>query len=394
MRAKSLAKQSGTVFLLMTVSIFALLGMIGVALDLGQAYTMKTRLQNGLDAAALSAGTALLGGGEDAATEVGRDTFTQFISKDGNYELADIDPAAVEFTFSSSLLDWGAAGTSSFVRAALYDFTEPSYLIRVFGFETKTVAASATAGPIPIEACRVAPIFVCALNAADSACTGGVGDTCYGLTLGQRGPLTQPPGQAAAGPGNYGFIVPDGTPVSELKDIAAGTIDICKGNLQNLTGQHVGQIRDGIDSRIVDTAQGNFNPPPPDFDQTIYTDPSNNYGTYEANYQANGYATQIFSPRYKRREFVVPIVDCALVDFSGGSSTAEEFSAAILRKACFFLTERYHFNGPVGERGVYGEFYVSGGGIGRCLSTGQATGNPEDDPYKIILYKDPGTNDS
>ena len=51
----TLRKQKGTVIVLTALSLIVILGMIGLAIDLGHAYVNKTRLQNALDATALSA---------------------------------------------------------------------------------------------------------------------------------------------------------------------------------------------------------------------------------------------------------------------------------------------------------------------------------------------------
>jgi hypothetical protein len=52
-------EQRGSVLILVTIGMVVLLGIAGLALDMGHAYLMKTRLQTALDAAALSGAKTL-----------------------------------------------------------------------------------------------------------------------------------------------------------------------------------------------------------------------------------------------------------------------------------------------------------------------------------------------
>ncbi len=53
------SKQHGIVIPLVAIALLALLGVTGLAVDMGHMYENKTRLQNAVDAAALSAAKTL-----------------------------------------------------------------------------------------------------------------------------------------------------------------------------------------------------------------------------------------------------------------------------------------------------------------------------------------------
>nr|NDG08245.1 pilus assembly protein TadG [Oxalobacteraceae bacterium] len=62
MRRATLHKsQQGAVAVIFAIVITAMIGMAGLALDLGQLYVAKTELQNAADACALSAALSLSG---------------------------------------------------------------------------------------------------------------------------------------------------------------------------------------------------------------------------------------------------------------------------------------------------------------------------------------------
>ncbi|MFP5305808.1 MAG: TadE/TadG family type IV pilus assembly protein, partial [Gammaproteobacteria bacterium] len=70
-------RQSGIALILVTIGALALLGMAGLALDMGMAYIAKSRLQNAVDAAALDGAKVLNDTGSvSAATTAALATFS------------------------------------------------------------------------------------------------------------------------------------------------------------------------------------------------------------------------------------------------------------------------------------------------------------------------------
>ena len=76
-------KQRGAIVPAVVIALPVLLLAAGWALDFGHTFVNKTRLQNALDATALSAAIALIRMSkktQGAATDAGRETFDQFHS--------------------------------------------------------------------------------------------------------------------------------------------------------------------------------------------------------------------------------------------------------------------------------------------------------------------------
>ena len=162
-------KQKGVVGILVVVGLVALLAMAGLALDSGHAMLNKTRLQNAVDAAALSGAKELdLTGGDvflaRAAVEA---TFAANGTSVGNNEMgaayAD-GTIQLEIQFSKTL-DPFVPGTApaEYVRVRARNFRMTEWFSVVVGATGKMVAATAVAGPSPTinTACNLAPMMVC-----------------------------------------------------------------------------------------------------------------------------------------------------------------------------------------------------------------------------------------
>lgn len=94
--------QRGAVAIIVAISIFVLVGMLGLVLDLGHLYVAKTELQNAADAAALSGAKELKGtvDGVDSAL-----TWAHATALQNNYDLnatpVSLDAGNLEFSTSS-----------------------------------------------------------------------------------------------------------------------------------------------------------------------------------------------------------------------------------------------------------------------------------------------------
>src|SRR5690606_19982539 len=81
--------QRGSIMVVAVISLVALFGLAALALDGGHVLLNKTRLQNAVDAAALSAAKTLEDTGDTLlAEQAGRNTFDQVANSTGSNELA------------------------------------------------------------------------------------------------------------------------------------------------------------------------------------------------------------------------------------------------------------------------------------------------------------------
>lgn len=363
------------------IAMLALLGVTGLALDMGHAYLNKTRVQNALDAAALSAAKTL----DQTASTTQADTagtaaFNQTIAANGNREMAGL---TVAFTYSHQLNPFPTAGTPVFVRARLGGagvFSRPSWFIQVLGFANTTVGGSAVAGPSPTinqNLCNVIPVMPCG--------TPGIPD--FGYTPGSTWELktgSDNPNQPwDVGPGNYQNIdlgCPHGGGGGAcIRDGMAGAYDQCliSGNSVNTKpGNNVGPNAQGMNTR--------FGCPPPGcgpVDTSLYPPDKvtnagpNSYPDTYAQYKTD-YTNQAWdypNGGEQRRVVVVPVGNCT-------GTTSGAGSVPLLGFACFFLTQPADHNG---QQTIYGEF------ISRCEAQGVPGPTPSlTGPTTIILYKD------
>jgi Flp pilus assembly protein TadG len=202
--AKPFSKQQGTVLVLTTLSLFVLMGMAGLAIDVSRTLVNKTIEQNAADAAAVSAAIRLneyndpaTNVDEVAAETAGRATYNLFKIFPGNGEingeLADTD---FNFTFTksndlSASPTWTSATATldaNFVRVATNNMAVNTWFAGIGfpgmpGFSSLNVSSSAVAGFVPIAPCDLEPIMLCSDSPAspDKNCTDG---QCYGYTVG------------------------------------------------------------------------------------------------------------------------------------------------------------------------------------------------------------------
>jgi len=299
----SLSKSKGSVLVITALSLVALMGVAGLAIDLSHAEVDKTRLQNLADSLALSAAIRLNESNnaanstdEVAAETYAKDkTFNWFKASDGNVEIANgglcsssgtpsvTTCSKITFTFAkitnlntSKAEDWVAAASindANFARVTVDAMNVPTWFGRIFGINNTVVSASAVAGETPIAPCNLAPIMMCAnTSPVDKDCSDG---TCYGYTINNIYCLTPgisgSTGKCAAssnsawGPGNVGFVnlgdddgafpeLPNGA--STLGDCLAKAPECqnyCTSNTGNLTemppksGLDWGQVERGIE---------------------------------------------------------------------------------------------------------------------------------------------------
>lgn len=426
-RYGSKGRQKGAVLALFAISMVLLIAMAGLALDVSHAYVDKTRLQNAVDAAAISGAFTLMNT-QDGTTA--RDDALETFKADLEAEFGTT--LIPEVRFSDNLSPWGGYDytavdpDSRFVQVSLLDrggtdntFQMPAWLTRILGWNTLPVGASATAGPIRAAPCKIEPLIAC--GDPNLPCTDPT-STCYGF---DRTQYTGQPGEnppeecylkgCSNGNCNSDNTVAGGCGVQGGGAAGGITGDIGPGNFYTarLACPGANCLRDafkhestfncvdlGADvttepgnmvgpmKQAYNTKFGDFNGPvnstewPPD---TITTETYGGGTLFYDDYSnpalqgALGYSTNNNALDDKRAMNII-IADCA--GKNGGLS-----DLPILTIGCFFGTQK--MTGGGNEVVVWGQF-VSG----QACGGNEITLDPTLDTFKIVLYKDPDTEDS
>lgn len=419
-------KQKGVVGILVIVGLVALLAMAGLALDSGHAMLNKTRLQNAVDAAALSGAKELdLTGGDvflaRAAVEA---TFGANSTSVGNNEMgvayAD-GTIQLEIQFSKTL-DPFVPGTApaEYVRVRARNFRMTEWFSVVVGATGKMVAATAVAGPSPTinTACNIAPMMVCGAPEKTEEEPNG-GPPFFGYAEGEPDILkTSFNDTDNVGPGNFQLIrLGDDVGGKDLRLSLAGRFSGCATTgktVETEPGNKVEPVATGINTRFgnyggslnsIPNAESLY---PPDV-ITKQTSPrigpcdSDDYKMCQSDgvtpietadnlsYDYDQYQLALDNPlaynkpppigRHLRRELTLPIGDCS-------GTTNGQGTVPVLGFGCFFLLQEA---GTVGNDSyVYGQF------IRDCNAGGMPGPYPGDGPglYIIQLYKDPDSPDA
>lgn len=409
-------RQRGAVVVLVAAGLVAIIGMAGLALDLGDSYWSKTRLQNALDAAALSGAKTLDQGGTTVQADT--DAVTTF-NQHPDMSAAGLTPVT-EFSATLNPFTPGATETSvppaKYVRAFVANYPLAVGFASVLGITSRSVAGTAVAGPRPICAppppnppvCDLAPIMMCGdANNPDTDCSDGA---CFGYPVPSNPPnpeaiLKTGAGSGwAVGPGNFQLVqLSCGTGGACVRDAMAGGSQ-CLTNASSVTtkpGNTVGPVSQGLNTRF-NIYQGPVSSAQYPPDTVTYYDPNANTNASPPTLNTFWY-TSGFKGGYKyytppdvppqtagigvpeRRILAVPIGDCT-------GTTNGQGNVPVLGFGCFFMTRPAAHQGNVQE--VYGEL------IGQCAAAGPGPTpgpNPCTTPtpfVEIVLFNDPGGDDS
>ncbi len=388
-------KQQGAVLVLFIAGALVLIGMAGLAMDMGHSYLNKTRLQNALDAAALS-GAKTLNDGSDIPTARADALSTFNAHLEG--EMGDISPVPV-FEFSQTLVSFVSGSVepdARYVRAKVSDFQTVTGLSRVIPGvgNTQNITGSAVAGPSPPlgtgggEVCDIAPVLMCG-DPSDTDCSDG---SCYGYDMGAEEEIAlkthagNEKKEWAVGPGNFQLIELDcGPGGSCVREELAGGYSGCATQGDTVTtkpGNTVGPVAQGFNTRFAQYQGGmSSNEYPSD---TVTHNAGNFWYDDYLSRQQNGLLDQqlvadggIGVPM--RRVMTVPIGNC-------DGTTNGHGDVSVLGFGCFFMTQPTSHSGK--SQTIYGQF------IENCSAKGSIGENPPgpgDGPYlfKVILYKDP-----
>lgn len=169
--------QRGVVAIIVGLSLTAMVGFIGLALDGGRLYLAKTELQNAADACALAASYELTGAPTIPVASFER---AELVGKDVGarhkvlFQGATIAGGDITVSFGTALSGsgWsaaaGAPGTSKYVRCVIERAGIAPNLMQVLGIGESTVRALATATLAPAQTTCALPMALCARGAAPS----------------------------------------------------------------------------------------------------------------------------------------------------------------------------------------------------------------------------------
>ena len=409
-------RQRGIVAVIVAIGLVAMLGMVGFALDSGHMILNKSRLQNTVDAAALSAAKVLDATDSEAqATTAARSLFD--LNAANHAELGRVMSGAdITVQFSNTLNPFAPGTTpANYVRVVANDFTMWTSFTSLVGFNDSRVAASAVAGPsAPVgmtegnEACDLVPMMVCA-----DMSPGAPGDWGFrtdNVSLLKYGSGNQ--GSPDMGPGNYQLIRLGGPGGNIVRQNLAGGYDQCidpSGVVETQPGNVVGPVTQGLNTRFGDYGGGGVNSTdyPPD---KVTTNPNpeldlaNDGETVilrrggpvthinQLNFKYDDYLSRLSNGPFdypngkpKRRVVAVPFVDCS-------TPHQGQTTLPVVGLGCFFLLQPAVHQGQ--ENHVFGQY------IGECGADGTPgpvpNPNPEENTgiYKIVLHNDPGSPDS
>lgn len=232
--------QNGAVAIIVAISLPILIGMAGLALDLGKLYITKTELQNATDACALAAAVELDGTesqfakAESAGIAVGQLNKSYFQSAVVKFALND----AIKFSqqlngtylTKTSALGTGKSSDYQFVQCSANHINIPNYLVPVLNVLGSTVAdssdvvAAAVASNRPGQSTCAIPIGLCSTQVSD---TTPVGTWLEGIQTAQGS--NQDDG-SFSGYFKWVDFTEGGGGARELKDVLAGNKD-CKTNI-------------------------------------------------------------------------------------------------------------------------------------------------------------------
>jgi Flp pilus assembly protein TadG len=258
-------RQEGSVSVLMVIALAVMAMMAALALDGGHMLLNKTRLQNAVDAAALSGAKTLsqVEGSANMASATrtaALNTLVQNANAAGNNELATAvagNPGAFAVVALSSSVygpfSYPGPANAKYVRVSV-----PSYSLTGFFWNfaqsfgalgTKAVAAIATAGPSPASPCDLAPLMVCGDPTKYNPATG----MFWGFQFGDLQVLKTAAGNSSSiGPGNF-QLLDFGSGGSSVRDDLAGGGTVCRNvgqNVQTAPGNTVGPTSQGLNTRF------------------------------------------------------------------------------------------------------------------------------------------------
>ena len=420
-------RQRGAVMVLIVIALASILLMGALALDGGHMLLNKTRLQNAVDAAALSGAKTLQqvagsGNASSLTQAAALNTLLLNANATGNGELADaFNDLVINVELSSSVygpFSFPGPTDASYVRVSVQNYRLDWFLwgaLQAIGngsAPVKEVTAIATAGPSPSAMpCRIEPIMVCGDPSDDPADNGGT--SYWGYGFGDLEVLKSAAGNEPMAEGNFQLLRLDGaTGANDLRTALAGGIEKCNvvgDEVPTEPGNTVGPVAQGLNTRfgvyngpgmnatdyppdwVIEFSQPkvtyNDSTSPPQVEyQGVKVEPGVNPGDLVAGatelHDLNDWledsvacaVSGTCAGAYERRMLNIVIGDCT--SLSGG-----QIDVPVLDVGCFYLLQTVAQQGS--EAQVFGQF------IKECEGDGYAGADPANDvgPNIIQLYK-------
>ncbi len=157
--------------IIVALSIAVLIGMIGLAVDLGRMFVIKTELQNAADACALAAAKELDGAADSLIRADAAGMLVGGSRNEINFQDEPADAVAtLSIAYSATLSGTYNSGASispsdipsmDYVKCTISRPNIPILFMVVQGFSSQTVKASAVASLVPSQSPCVLPIGYC-----------------------------------------------------------------------------------------------------------------------------------------------------------------------------------------------------------------------------------------
>ncbi|MCZ4295489.1 pilus assembly protein TadG-related protein [Vibrio sinaloensis] len=405
-RVGKYSRQKGLVLVMVTVAMLALVGVAALSIDVSHAVLNKARLQNSVDAAALAAAIVMDSEGTNAqATTAANSTLNNVAAATGNSEM-DFSNATVTVEYSNDPTIFPQssgynANLDTYVRVTVSAYSLDNFFAYLFGVD-KQLVSSAVAGPSPgIDVVNVVPMAVCEGDSGTGGSTGYDTGELYALKIADQN-------QSDMGSGNY-QLLDFGSGADTVRKALAGGYEGSVGvgdTVITKPGNTIGPVGQGLNTRFGAYSGGGLSASDfpsdiyvkePDTKATLDNDGNIVYNDESVEGEPWGYedyndalpdcsgdpdCKMDSGGQHDRRILVVPIVDC-----TGASGGTSSFTVTAL--GCFFMLQKAPTSNS-GKEAVFGEF------ISDCTASG---GNPgqdssNDGPYTIVLYKDPGGDES
>jgi len=397
---KNISKQTGLTLVLVTLTMIFLIGFSALAIDVNHALLNKTRLQNIVDTAALSAAVLFdTGKDEETVKKSVYESIASMSASKGNTELT-IPDNAITVTLSNDPLDFSGSYNSnleSYVRVSVSNVPLSNFILPFFGLN-KSVSASAVAGPSSsiTNSCNIVPMVVCADLSNSSGFYGYQENQVYALKLSAKS-------QSSMGAGNF-QLLDFGSGASAIRSAMAGAFSECMDIddiAQTKPGGNVGPVGQGLNTRF---GEYSSNLKEEDYPSDVYIKEPDTLATIDKNGNVT-YTDSWGYEEYKisasacvdglsandpycskgeigRRVLPVSIANCS--GAKGGTTTLP-----IVSIGCFFLLQKAPTNNS-GTQAVFGEF------IEDCTVSNGSTGviPSRQGAYKIQLYRDPISGES
>ena len=210
-------RQKGAVIILTAMSLLALLGFMGIALDFGHLFVVKTELQTAADSCALAA-VQELDGGSDALTRATRAGMTAGNLNKVNFQGAAAGLVDADVTFSDALNGsyshtFAPGANAKYAKCTSTKTGMAPWLLQALTAVGGNTAFAATQGVAALAvATRTSAQTACAIPVQIKPKTGGTAPN-YGYTPGEWIPslYNENVNSAAPAPGQFGWANLDGS---------------------------------------------------------------------------------------------------------------------------------------------------------------------------------------